>query len=106
FQAEDGIRDFHVTGVQTCALPILKNLSNIPATETAKYNMKPAKFRREYETVFPKTARTPQNVSLLRYTDVLMMYAEAENELNGQIGRASCSEREERGGDGERRRNQ
>src|SRR6266511_4776025 len=25
FQAEDGIRDFHVTGVQTCALPILAN---------------------------------------------------------------------------------
>src|SRR5690606_40111210 len=24
FQAEDGIRDFHVTGVQTCALPISK----------------------------------------------------------------------------------
>src|SRR5690606_40174632 len=27
FQAEDGIRDFHVTGVQTCALPILVILS-------------------------------------------------------------------------------
>src|SRR5207253_7630248 len=27
FQAEDGIRDGHVTGVQTCALPIL-----VPAT--------------------------------------------------------------------------
>src|SRR6266511_6430471 len=27
FQAEDGIRDFHVTGVQTCALPI----SDLPA---------------------------------------------------------------------------
>src|SRR5690606_39685288 len=26
FQAEDGIRDFHVTGVQTCALPILTEL--------------------------------------------------------------------------------
>src|SRR5439155_2337799 len=25
FQAEDGIRDGHVTGVQTCALPILTN---------------------------------------------------------------------------------
>src|SRR5690606_23577296 len=25
FQAEDGIRDFHVTGVQTCALPIYKD---------------------------------------------------------------------------------
>src|SRR5690606_40895341 len=26
FQAEDGIRDFHVTGVQTCALPILVDI--------------------------------------------------------------------------------
>src|SRR5690606_40483961 len=26
FQAEDGIRDFHVTGVQTCALPISRFL--------------------------------------------------------------------------------
>src|SRR5690606_24240246 len=26
FQAEDGIRDFHVTGVQTCALPICYTL--------------------------------------------------------------------------------
>src|SRR5690606_39919471 len=25
-QAEDGIRDFHVTGVQTCALPILPTM--------------------------------------------------------------------------------
>ena len=24
FQAEDGIRDYDVTGVQTCALPILR----------------------------------------------------------------------------------
>src|SRR5690606_40301795 len=30
FQAEDGIRDFHVTGVQTCALPI-----SIPADALA-----------------------------------------------------------------------
>src|SRR5690606_40096938 len=28
FQAEDGIRDFHVTGVQTCALPISSRGSN------------------------------------------------------------------------------
>src|SRR2546430_9281643 len=27
FQAEDGIRDLTVTGVQTCALPIYKNSS-------------------------------------------------------------------------------
>src|SRR5690606_40111099 len=29
FQAEDGIRDFHVTGVQTCALPILVKRDNV-----------------------------------------------------------------------------
>src|SRR2546430_5525720 len=31
FQAEDGIRDLTVTGVQTCALPILRLRSNIEA---------------------------------------------------------------------------
>src|SRR5690606_40380494 len=30
FQAEDGIRDFHVTGVQTCALPICQLLPDSP----------------------------------------------------------------------------
>src|SRR5690625_6720657 len=29
FQAEDGIRDGHVTGVQTCALPILNGVGRI-----------------------------------------------------------------------------
>ena len=29
FQAEDGIRDYDVTGVQTCALPILSIINNI-----------------------------------------------------------------------------
>src|SRR5690606_40197250 len=28
FQAEDGIRDFHVTGVQTCALPIWRHVDD------------------------------------------------------------------------------
>src|SRR5690606_40897313 len=33
FQAEDGIRDFHVTGVQTCALPILIRTLSYQVTE-------------------------------------------------------------------------
>src|SRR5690606_40344887 len=33
FQAEDGIRDFHVTGVQTCALPIFEYLHERPENE-------------------------------------------------------------------------
>src|SRR5207302_6870831 len=44
FQAEDGIRDFHVTGVQTCALPISSNpivrkLSFTGSTEIGKVLM-------------------------------------------------------------------
>src|SRR5699024_11522707 len=31
FQAEDGIRDRNVTGVQTCALPILVTITRNPA---------------------------------------------------------------------------
>src|SRR5699024_11235406 len=32
FQAEDGIRDRNVTGVQTCALPILEKSKSVQAT--------------------------------------------------------------------------
>src|SRR2546430_10705279 len=35
FQAEDGIRDLTVTGVQTCALPILRFLSGGAAQKAA-----------------------------------------------------------------------
>src|SRR5256885_16444832 len=35
FQAEDGIRDYKVTGVQTCALPILSDVSMLPDTSAA-----------------------------------------------------------------------
>src|SRR6267378_560275 len=34
FQAEDGIRDLYVTGVQTCALPILPPLSSCEAASS------------------------------------------------------------------------
>src|SRR5690606_41068815 len=37
FQAEDGIRDFHVTGVQTCALPI--SLRRMLVMETERVNL-------------------------------------------------------------------
>src|SRR2546422_3898793 len=32
FQAEDGIRDVAVTGVQTCALPISRNRGRLPSS--------------------------------------------------------------------------
>lgn len=42
-----------------------------------------AKYRREYEAVTPKNKNwTPINFPVLRYSDILLMIAEAENELN------------------------
>src|SRR5690606_40421077 len=41
FQAEDGIRDFHVTGVQTCALPICPMPLSVPAPSPAPYSFRP-----------------------------------------------------------------
>src|SRR5690606_40411909 len=57
FQAEDGIRDFHVTGVQTCALPIctdmftdwnliLSDMDQYPADRLA-YNLNTSDLRVE-----------------------------------------------------------
>src|SRR5690606_40890053 len=41
FQAEDGIRDFHVTGVQTCALPICSAGSAAPVRTLAGATVTP-----------------------------------------------------------------
>ncbi len=43
------------------------------------------KYRREWETATPKNKnRTPTNYPILRYADILLMIAEAENEANQQ----------------------
>lgn len=47
------------------------------------YDRYPGKYRREFEVLVPKLSKTPTNFPLLRYSDVLLMFAEAENEVNG-----------------------
>lgn len=48
------------------------------------YHRNAGKWRREYETLNPKApSTTPQNFPILRYSDVLLMFAEAENQLHG-----------------------
>ena len=48
------------------------------------YNRMDAKWRREYEPTEPKfNGTTTINFPLLRFSDVLLMYAEADNEING-----------------------
>jgi starch-binding outer membrane protein, SusD/RagB family len=61
-----------------------KALLNEPTTAQKYAGRYSGKFRREYETLFPKAAtNTSHNMPLLRYSDVLLMFAEAENEING-----------------------
>jgi len=55
----------------------------VKTTITKPYSMYMGKWRREYETFTPKTKLSPINTSILRYSDVLLMYAEAANEVNG-----------------------
>lgn len=75
----------HFTYSTSASAPLgTKTLNDLPATEAAKNLMRPAKWRREFETLLPKApTTTPQNVPLLRFSDILLMYAEAENAING-----------------------
>lgn len=58
-------------------------------TAAQVYNRYPGKWRREYEVVTPKSKNTnATNFPVLRYADVLLMLAEAENEVNGPTQKA------------------
>ena len=53
-------------------------------TSTTGYGRDCAKWRREFELSSPKHKNnTPINFPVLRYADVLLMFAEAENQVNG-----------------------
>src|SRR5690606_40768067 len=88
FQAEDGIRDFHVTGVQTCALPIYlffqdfngpDCLLNHPSICTTIYSLILFYFQFEMK---------------LHYSLYMCVYTNTER-VREKIGRASCRERVE-----------
>src|SRR5690606_40581172 len=60
FQAEDGIRDFHVTGVQTCALPIsmailLQEANLLHKSRIYATDINPAVLDTAREGIFPLT---------------------------------------------------
>lgn len=60
------------------------NTAPVNWTSTQIYDRNTGKWRREYETTLPKDKNgTPINFQILRYSDVLLMLAEAENEVNG-----------------------
>src|SRR5205085_8131575 len=60
FQAEDGIRDLTVTGVQTCALPIFLQDLRAPAPQVLEDNS-PAKFSSLGAVAHPKLRAAAQD---------------------------------------------
>ncbi|MGJ7029622.1 RagB/SusD family nutrient uptake outer membrane protein [Niabella hirudinis] len=62
----------------------LKLLNGLPATERDKWYLYPAKWRREYEAIPRGTSVvSATNMPLIRYSDILLMFAEADNAING-----------------------
>src|SRR5690606_40786428 len=92
FQAEDGIRDFHVTGVQTCALPILKFQYNKTSLQSLGKQLKV----RERALPTLKNKESALRSEVKRAKDrAAALEQELEQELGryDEIGRASCRER-------------
>src|SRR5690606_41051785 len=91
FQAEDGIRDFHVTGVQTCALPILR--------PRAAAGEPPAPLGTRTETKNVNSMRSVERAvrhEIQRQAAILAAGGTITQETrhwHEEIGRASCRER-------------
>src|SRR5690606_40156662 len=86
FQAEDGIRDFHVTGVQTCALPISEEMRRDDDPEIRSM------AEEEIRAVQAQLAEQERKLQ------VLLLPSDPNDERNiflEEIGRASCRERVE-----------
>lgn len=59
------------------------NVTDKIATKSVFSSRNAGKFRREYETITPRDKNwTPINFPVIRYSDVLLMLAEAENEVH------------------------
>src|SRR5690606_39670621 len=88
FQAEDGIRDFHVTGVQTCALPIFRvetypTVHQMVSRVRARLNGE-AGFADILAALFPCGSVTgAPKISAMKILRT----------LEDEIGRAACRER-------------
>src|SRR5256885_4610593 len=85
FQAEDGIRDYKVTGVQTCALPISAGADVLAGARPARGTVEPRR-----RGVDRGPARQPAALpGVLRAPAVRLTVRDATI----KIGRASCRER-------------
>src|SRR5262249_57133957 len=90
FQAEDGIRDWSVTGVQTCALPILQ-LQARPDRDVnpidGEFHELPAGQRDDGKREQRRNAST--RVELQRHAWLLFYSARSEERRVGKRGRSA-----------------
>src|SRR5205085_6328236 len=92
FQAEDGIRDLTVTGVQTCALPIWDVLMLRLFRNLFKKTSRPAERSRQFRpTVERLEAREVMSVSASEQLFIYLLNRARHDPQ--EIGRASCRER-------------
>ncbi|WP_119080008.1 RagB/SusD family nutrient uptake outer membrane protein [Chitinophaga alhagiae] len=83
-------RMYHVNDLRRdwCIAPYSFRSNNgteeVPKAATDIYSRSCGKWRRKYETALPRnTDYGPTNFPIIRYADVLLMYAEADNAVNG-----------------------
>src|SRR5207244_7603844 len=91
FQAEDGIRDDLVTGVQTCALPIFveeDQLTEVYFERENEYTLAGSIYKGRVTRVLPGMQSAFVNIGLER--DAFLYVSDF---LLDEIGRASCRER-------------
>src|SRR5690606_39637134 len=90
--AEDGIRDFHVTGVQTCALPICTeghNQHGVPVLSYCRWVM----VRKRDPAAPPVEAVVPQLATSVAPDDLVLppgLDFTGYDFALAEIGRASC----------------
>src|SRR5256885_12201630 len=83
FQAEDGIRDYKVTGVQTCALPIFElDLTAFEGTDAGAFDIRAEAYAPVDAALLELIARPP-----------VLGIADRLEKLLEEIGRASCRKR-------------
>src|SRR5690606_39420519 len=96
-QAEDGIRDFHVTGVQTCALPIYPQrfARGVKPSDEAQRRILVRRLKSELPKELPPRADGTPRFPERRVVPLEIKYPDAERQIHrseerrvGKDGRA------------------
>src|SRR5690606_39563815 len=90
FQAEDGIRYFHVTGVQTCALPICPGTPAARLEDDTPEAVKKERLQILQARIIEQARRISEGMVGTRQR-ILVSGLSRKDEF--EIGRASCRER-------------